>query len=256
MNIVLNEYEWAETAIAEHRLGKKPYDTLLMVAKYYFANGYKKSEVRDLLEVFMLKCDGNVSLSKWSDTLDNLIKRAAKSQVTDADSVIITKPELDAVDALDGKPLRRLAFTLLCLSKYGDAKKSRNDHWVNTPDRDVMQMANIILPLSGQSKLYSELNRLGMIQFSKRIGNLSVRVLFQADGEQALSIDDFRNLGYQYQRLHENGYIECQNCGIVIPARSPKKGRPQKYCPECAAEIKMKQSIESAMRLRAAKQSA
>ena len=33
MSIVLNEYEWAERAILNHELGKKPIETLILVSK-------------------------------------------------------------------------------------------------------------------------------------------------------------------------------------------------------------------------------
>ena len=40
MSIVLNEYEWAERAIQNHELGKKPIETLNRVSKYYLSNKY------------------------------------------------------------------------------------------------------------------------------------------------------------------------------------------------------------------------
>ena len=40
MSIVLNEYEWAERAIKDKSLGKKPYETLSRVAKYYTYKNY------------------------------------------------------------------------------------------------------------------------------------------------------------------------------------------------------------------------
>ena len=40
MSIILNEYEWAERAIKEKLLGKKPYETLSRVAKCYTYKNY------------------------------------------------------------------------------------------------------------------------------------------------------------------------------------------------------------------------
>ena len=36
MELVLNEYEWAEKMIANNDLGKNPIETLSRVAKYYY----------------------------------------------------------------------------------------------------------------------------------------------------------------------------------------------------------------------------
>ena len=40
MSIVLNEYEWAEKAIRDRDLGKKPGETIGRVAKYYLHNAF------------------------------------------------------------------------------------------------------------------------------------------------------------------------------------------------------------------------
>ena len=38
--IILNEKEWAENAIQERVVGKRPTETLYRIAKYYFEEGY------------------------------------------------------------------------------------------------------------------------------------------------------------------------------------------------------------------------
>ncbi len=40
MNIILKENEWAEKMIQDRSLGKKPYQTLYRVARYYLDSGY------------------------------------------------------------------------------------------------------------------------------------------------------------------------------------------------------------------------
>ena len=46
MSIILNERAWAEEAITYKSLGKKPSETLLRVARYYFDEQYSRQEVR------------------------------------------------------------------------------------------------------------------------------------------------------------------------------------------------------------------
>lgn len=250
MSIVLNEYEWAERMINNHELGKKPVETLNRVARYYLENKYSKREVRKMLDTFLTQCDPSASLVHWSDTLDRVTKNASKFSLIRLDGVDVTSKELERIEALSGKQVQRLAFTLLCVAKYWDAVSESNNHWVNSPDREIMQMANINTSIKRQSLMFAELRDAGLIKFSKKIDNLNVQVLFMEPGETAIHIQDFRNLGYQYLKYHGAPYFECVNCGITVKEQEPTRGRHQKYCPSCAVELHMKQKVSSVMRKR------
>lgn len=255
MSIVLNEYKWAEDAISEKTLGKKPFETLTRIAKYYTYQGLSKRDVRAKLDEFLLSTDPSVSLVTWSDTLDNAAKYATKYKLIMVDNITITKPEMERIDAIDGKQLRRLAFTLLCLAKFSYAVSPKTDYWVSTPDNEIMNMANINTSIKRQSAMFNQLRELGMVRFSKKIDNLSVQILFVEDGYEVLEIDDFRNLGYQYLMYHGEAYYKCQCCGLTCKKnKHPRGGNPsQKYCSECAVQIHMRQKINSVMRYRDAK---
>lgn len=249
--IVLNEHDWAKEQIDNKTLGSKPYETFCRVAKYYLDNGATRKEARRQLDSFLLMCEPTASLPKWSETLDCAIKRASKYDAIDIDSITISKPEMDKIDSLNGKQLRRLAFALLCLAKYWDIVNTHGDHWVNSKDCDIMRMANINTSIKRQSLMYHTLSELGLIRFSKKIDNTNVRVCFIEDGETAMEISDFRNLGYQYLKYHGEPYFECENCGLTVKQSNKTTGRKQKYCQDCAAEIKIQQTINSVMRRRA-----
>lgn len=246
MSIVLNEYEWAERAINEKSLGKKPYETLSRVAKYYIYNGYSRKDTRRLLDEFLVQCEPSASLVTWSDTLDNAVKYAAKYPLVMIDEIIVTDSEMKRIDALQGKQLRRLAFTLLCIAKYMNEISESTNYWVGTPDNEIMKMANINTSIKRQSSMFGQLKDARLIRFSKQIDNLSVQVQFVEDGEPALRVTDFRNLGYQYMKYHGEPYFECANCGITGKINSNR----QKYCSQCYAEIHMKQRINSVMKQR------
>lgn len=252
MSIVLNEYEWAEHMVKNHELGKRPVETLGRVAKYYYAKKYTKREVRRMLDTFLVQCDPSVSLPSWSDVLDRIAKGVDKYPLIRVDGVDITDKEMASIENLEGKQIRRLAFTLLCVAKYWDAVSARNDHWTNTADREIMQMANINTSIKRQSTMFAELKNVGMIRFSKKIDNLNVKVVFMEDGEKVLHIDDFRNLGYQYLKYYGAPYFECENCGLTVKIQEPAKGRKQKYCPSCAVEVGVRQRVNWVMRERQA----
>lgn len=254
MSIVMDEYAWAEQAINNRDLGRRPTETLRRVSRYYAANHYNKREIRRLLDEFMLQCDPSVNLSAWSDTLDRFAKLSDKYELIRLESVPVTKMELEAIAALKGTQLRRLAFTLLCLAKYWDAAHSNNNHWVNTPDKEIIQMANINTSVRRQSLLFGQLRDAGLLRFSKKVDNLNVQVLFTDDGgETEMCISDFRNLGFQYLMHYGAPYFVCESCGLVTKAKENWIGRPQKYCDECAVAIHTRQKVDSVMRLRGLK---
>ena len=72
------------------------------------------------------------------------------------------------------------------------------------------------------------------------------------NGKTAIHIQDFRNLGYQYMKHYGGQYFECENCGLTGKVQEPAKGRPQKYCPNCAVELHTRQIVNSVMRRRQA----
>lgn len=250
MTIVLDENEWAKDMIDQHSLGKKPFETLSRVAKYYMDQNYNKKDVRRLVEAFLLRCDPFISIPKWADTIEYAINRAAKLNAIKIEYITITKQELEKIDAIAGRQTQRLAFTLLCLAKYWDAVNPQGDHWVNNKDSEIMKMANINTSIKRQSLMYHELNAAGLIRFSKKVDNTNVRVCFTGGTDIVLKISDFRNLGYQYLKYRGEPFFECQNCGIVTKYNNPVKGAKQRYCKECAAEIALQQRVNSVMRQR------
>lgn len=250
MSIVLNENEWAEYAIANRQLGRAPMETLGRVARYYCqSQGYQKREVRALLEDFLLQCDPGVTLVKWSDALDRLTKTADRYPLVELDGIDVTHSELETVGELDKPQLQRLAFTLLCVAKYWNAVREQNNGWVNTADREIMRLANINTSIKRQSLMLHDLRERGLVRFSRRVDNLNIQVRFiQTNSPVKLRVIDVRSLGNQYMLYRGGPYIQCAQCGLTMRKRS----NVHKYCPDCAAEIYIKKSVESVMRQRVA----
>lgn len=259
MNIILNEREWAEDAILTSTIGRKPYETLNRIARYYFDNGATYPEVLSLIESFVLQCDPHASIPKWTQTIEYAVSAASKRDTIKIDAVAVTKPEMDKIDSIDSKPLRRVAFALLCLAKYWDIVNKSGDHWVNNKDGEVMKMANVGASIRRQSSMYRELRDLGMIQFSKRVDNTNVRVCFVDDSaDKAVDVSDFRNLGYQYLMYHGGPFVVCQNCGLVIKKNNasrivldgrPARGVGRRYCPDCMAQMTTAAKVNSVMKI-------
>lgn len=245
MEIVLNEKQWAEDAIAASSLGNKPSETIGRLARYYHEMGYKKGETFKMLEEFMIRCDPNINIVRWQPIIDGSIKHAWKGSLIQIDSIKITQGELDAIAKLQGVLRQRLMFTLVCLAKYGNAVNPRNNSWVNREMRDILALANIRTAVRRQSLLFNDLWREGYIGFSNIIDNINVNVkILDEVGSPVMRIDDFRNLGNQYMQHIGDGYMECQHCGLIIKRNSSR----QKYCKDCSVDINIQKTVENRSR--------
>lgn len=234
--IILNEKEWAKEAIDSLSLGKKPYDTIVRVAKYYKAEGYRKSDVRRKVEDFMIRCQPHLSLVKWENSITSAVNAAEKYPPICLSGVVITDAEMRKIEALDGILQQRLMFTLVCLAKYGNAVNKSNGNWVNFEQKDIFQLANVTLTRSRQALMINELWQAGYVGYSCLVDNTNLSVKILEDGDEAMFIDDFRNLGNQYMRYHGGNYFACECCGLVLKVTRPDAH--QRYCKECAGVIK------------------
>lgn len=234
MSIVLNEREYAMAALQRCDLGAKPLETLGRIAKYYRSEGYKKTEIHRMLESFVLKCDPSINIVKWQDAIAKQVKGTDKYSLVEIDGIPITQKELDICNSLSGKQVKRLMFTLICIAKFNNAANDKNNGWVNRQDNEIFRMANVTTPIKRQSLMLNDLRELGLIRFSRKVDNININVTCIDDnGDPALIITDYRNLGYQYMKYCGEPYFECASCGIVV-----KRGSNiQKYCRDCAVDV-------------------
>lgn len=248
--IILNEREWAESAVRDITLGKNKIETLKLVALLYLDSGKSRQEAREMLGEFVLSCDPYASLVKMSSHMDIAMNYAIKHDFFSMDAINISADEMSVIRSIKvGKQAERLAFTLLCLAKYWNAKLGSDSGWVNTKDTEIMSLANIRTSIKRQDRIYKQLKDLGLITLSKKVDCTNVKVNFCTDSEDVvMSVTDCRNLGNQYLMYIGEPYFVCAECGAVTKANNAGVGRRQKYCHDCAAVVKARKSVESAIR--------
>lgn len=250
-NIVLNEYLWAENELDNPSMDFKPGVALYRIAKYYKYHGLQRADISQKLKEYLIQIDPRVSIPKWSDTIDNAVKNAFKQNIIMIDSIPITETELTTIrEKLKSSPQQRLAFVLLVMSKYWDTVNPDNNHWVNTSDKDIMNMACIRTSIKRQSEMFSKLREVGLIKFASRVDSLNTKVLFQSDGDIAMEISDLRNLGFQYLNHFGGDFYECKNCGLICKREHANSGRKPVYCHDCARDIAISNRVNSVMRQR------
>ena len=250
MGIVLNEREWAESALAARSLGKRPVETLSRIARYYYqCEGYSKKDIRGKLEDFLIQCDPDVVLMRWENTINRVVKSSGKYKIIEIDGFDITQNEMNTIQSIQGRQPQRIAFVLLCAAKYWNAAQPSNNNWVNLQDKEIMSLANVNTSSQRQNMIFHDLKNRGLIRFGRRVDSLNIQVQFMDEsGEVALHVDDLRNLGNQYMLYCGEPYFRCANCGLTLKRRS----NSNRYCPDCASEMYIRKTVESVMRNRAA----
>lgn len=96
-----------------------------------------------MLEEFMIHCDPTINVIRWQPVIENSVKYAQKATLINIPPIIITQNELEKITELPGLLLQRLMFTLLCLSKYGNAVNPKNNSWVNRDVREILALSRL-----------------------------------------------------------------------------------------------------------------
>ena len=249
---IFDEKKYAEDMIFDHKVDRSNINAyIFQLAKYnYFVENMDDDSNYHNIVDYLRKYCSMFAESDYCIKIEKIIKQVKKREYVKVNSIKIRQSELDFIKSLDNIRQEKLAFVLLCVAKYWDAVSDKNNHWVNSSDKDIMQMANINTSIQRQSLMFAELRNAGFIRFSKKIDNLNVQVCFMESGKTGMHIQDFRNLGYQYMKHYGGQYFECVNCGLTVKMQEPAKGRPQKYCPNCAVELHTRQIVNSVMRRR------
>lgn len=230
--VILNEREWCERVLKELDMGRNASDTLRLLGRYFYSIGCTKKEIARNLEDFVIRCRPKDSLNEWQSTISWCVQKASKRALLEIDGVIVTHDELEMVRKASGRVRQRVLFTMLCLAKFYNIANRDNNSWVNLKLKDIFSLANVKLTYTRQISLIHDLLTNEFIQLSKSIESMNIRVPWtDSNGEQAMFVADFRNLGNQYMKYVGEGYIECESCGLVVKRHS----NCQIYCSECAA---------------------
>lgn len=240
--IVLNEKKYAERIFESGTFEGKPYYDLQIMARYlYYVNGYRKKRIEKKLLSFLNDNYIPYRTNKldWADTVESIAAKAGKYPLSEIDSVSITQSELDSISKLESPKHQRVAFTLLCIAKFGNMKNAKNNGWVNTELKEIFKIARVSATIVQQDYIIGDLGIAGLLEFPKQNGNLSSRVTFINDNSPiVLDVPeiDFMELSYAYRKYCGENIIRCKNCGILTPGGKTKR---KKYCNNCSANTIM-----------------
>ena len=177
--IVLNEKKYAIECLENGFVGRKPFFTLSIIAKYYYyCLNYKKSKIEMLLNNFMFK---NYSIGyqsdrlSWQDTIEKIVKKVNNYTLLELDGVKITKSELKTISGIGNPNKERVMFTILCLAKFGIARNPQSNGWVNTDSKEIFKMARVSCKAKERELYIGDLCDRGLLELPKRNDNVSLR---------------------------------------------------------------------------------
>lgn len=232
--IILNEKEFAENCLQKGIGDNNPNFIIFPLAKYYYHHcGFRKKKIISLLIDFLSKYYPRYEMNEytWQSTVERLAGKAGSYPLFEISGIKVTRSEMKIITNIHNKVMERLAFTMLCLAKLGNAKSESNNSWVNENSKEIFNFARISCKADDREIKIGKLWDMGLLEFSKRNDNLNCRVTFiNNEDSEELFISDFRELGYEYLKYKGENFIRCAECGILT--RGNKTGT-KKYCKNC-----------------------
>lgn len=212
------------------------YTFLSMYARLlYHEQGLRKIKIIRTLDDFMKNNYPRYNPVDWYSSIEKYAVKAGKYPLCECKGVWITENELKTIEDMQNKVLERLAFTLLCLSKFRNYRNPNNNNWVNYSNGEIYKIACINATAFDKDLKFNQLRELGLIEYAKKVDNLNIRVLYIDDeSEKNLFVSDFRKLGYEWRLYKGEKYIRCADCGILVR----KNNNNQRYCKNCADDIR------------------
>jgi len=205
---------------------------LSILAKYWLKEGYNKKDVYTKLNQFMIANYKEYNEVKWDATLEKIIHQSKKYPLIEIDCVYVTKNEIQTIQSIRSKPMQRLAFTLLCLAKFYNLAHKNNNDWANSKINDIFNMAHVQVSKIKKPLMLNDLRNLGLIEYSKKVDNVNVNIQFiDNESEVILKINDFRDLGYEYDYYCGGRFVRCVDCNKLIKVKFNDNKTIR--CPQC-----------------------
>lgn len=246
--IILNELKYAKYVYDNKILDDKPSFTISLLCKY-FMQVLNMSEMETVIAIdnFMKETYPNYIDSEWYTVILKNVKNANKYKLLEVESINITKQEIKTIQSLNNEVYEKIAFTILCLSKFQHIRNNTTEYWTdkNMSLSQLKKYANVSL---NKDKLIDALHNLcstDIIRIGYRTSNYNCNFVDE-ESEVVITITDddigMRDLGNQYLRYLHKGYF-CKNCGKFVRKVKSKKltknnERVKKYCNKCKEDVR------------------
>lgn len=228
--IIFDEKKYAENMLKKGFMTnhKNVYE-LLILSKYYYAEGLQHDEVKSKVVEFCEKQVDFFSIEEWYKIINKTVDIAKKSKFTTGVKVEIKKNELDIIQQLEKLNEQKLAFVMLVLYKFYGCRK------FEVSIEDLYRLCKLNINSKSKLELLQSLTSKELIDIN--MGSKRWVKFAEKDGETIIHISDFDDFIFEYLKyIGEGKYGNCEACGKIIKYYNTKK-----YCKECSKQRKKEQ---------------
>lgn len=231
--MILDEAKEAEKLIRGGYIEKNLFQKTALVARYYYhRENIKDGSLRDRIECFLSEHYKDYHYNDCSEMINKILNNIDKFPLVQIDNITVTDRELQVIGELPNIRTKRVAFALLCIAKFNNARNSLNHNWVSQKLKVIFEAADVRTTTETQSMIIHELVKRDLVSLGVKVNSTSMCVNYiDNTGSTALTITDLKNLGLQYMYyLQPLKYDRCKLCGRFIKL----KGNHHLYCTECS----------------------
>lgn len=195
---------------------------LLILSKYYYAEGLQHDEVKSKVVEFCEKYVDFFSIEEWYKIINKTVDIAKKSKFTTGIKVEITKNELDIIQKLEKLNEQKLAFVMLVLYKFYGYRK------FEISIEDLYRLCKLNINSKTKLELLQSLTSKELIDIN--MGSKRWVKFAEKDGDTIITITNFDDYIFEYLKyIGEGKYGNCEECRKIIKLTSNRKS----HCTDC-----------------------
>ena len=257
LGVTLNETEIVDNILNKGNCEGNIYNAILLLIKYYHIEGNTdRVDVKENIINNLEKCT-NIEFRRieWEDVISKSIDKLFRDvkihktnlKFVDIDKISVTVNEVNNINSLENKKLKKLAFVLLVYAKISNVALDRDDGWINQSYKNIFTESKVSAKGNDKKLLLHELYKLEYISQSYKNDSTSLKINYidnEKDSEVAFYIEDFDFIIYSYLNYMGENWKKCTECGRYS-VKNPNAKKTPKYCSVCAREINIKKTIEN-----------
>lgn len=243
--MIIDEKVIAEEILTSKRVAKK--SDVWIIAKYLRNEiNCDVSETLVILSSIMTKINKNFNPIKSAKYLEKVAIKSKGLLLKKVDNIKITSTELGKIASIDNQKLQRLLFVILVYAKTNNCLSETNNNWVNLSINELYKIARVSTRNSKEKGLFlNKLLKTKYISFSAHNTNLNIKceIVDNEVDKDSITINDIRELGYQYINLsNSSDFVYCENCGVIMKKKN-RNDYSTKLCLSCLKELKNENNL-------------
>ena len=208
--------------------------TIKKLARYnYYVSGLSQDASYDMIVNYMKENSPDFTEVGYYKVVMGCIKDASKGAWKNIDKVVITKEELERIQALDDIRKEKLAFVLLADAKYDNACKNSQLNLSYLSLSDLYRLARVTMPVKERSMFLHFLYADGLVEMNLNPLSTNKKLTYISENDDdvglVLTENNYKELAFTYMNWKKGGYKECKSCGRLFKTKTNAQ-----YCKKCS----------------------